>query len=302
MSFSHDIKSEILESRQARARHKRAQAYGLYLFGRRFDAQEMVLSTENRDIAQLYAWYAADMLGAGMRAVMSERKAAGKTLYTVTVAEREDRVRILDAFAHTDGVNLSLAVTLDDAGAFLAGAFLACGNMTDPEKRYHLEFVARREKSCAGLAQLLENFIPGVKTTTRRGLYVVYYKECVPIEDLLTLMGASRASLAVIDVEMIKEVRNRANRVTNCETANIDKLVSAASSQVADICFIVETKGWNHIPEELREAATLRLENPELSLRELALLMDEPCSRSGMHRKLEKISKLAAGLRGDAAG
>jgi DNA-binding protein WhiA len=184
-----------------------------------------------------------------------------------------------------------------EAGAFLSGVYLSCGSVTDPEKGYHLEFVARRESLCRELAALLEQYIPGVKTTSRRGVFVAYYKDRIQIEDLLTLMGASKASLTMIDVEMIKEVRNRANRVTNCETANIDKTVSAAAGQMQDIAYILDTKGLEFLPENLRGVALLRLENPDLSLRELCALCEESISRSGLHHRLEKLSKIAGELR-----
>jgi len=179
--------------------------------------------------------------------------------------------------------------------AFIAGAFLACGNVNHPEKGYHLEFVVRNEPLCQEFASLLEEFAPGVKTTRRRGFCVLYYRECAQIVDILTAMGASKAALEMINVEIVKDVRNKANRATNCETANIDKLVRASELQTRDIELIFSAKGENFLPETLRQIARVRLDNPEMSLRDIA---DEMyISRSGAKHRLDRLKKIAQQLR-----
>ena len=297
MTFSNAIKEEILENKSFRTKYKKAYAYGLLLFGRYFDEESILLSTENSEIAGLFSWLVTALIGKKTKINKTEKKSAGKIIYTSSIEKQADRQKLLDFFAHDAEINLQNFTETEEEDAFLAGAFLACGRMSDPEKSYHLEFVTRSELICFGLAEILECKIPGVKTTTRRGLELAYYKECSQIEDLLTLMGASRASLKMIDVEMIKEVRNRANRVTNCETANIDKTVGAASSQIDNITLIYEKMGEEYLPDNLRRAADIRLANPELSLRELADMMEESISRSGMNHRFEKIAKIAEELR-----
>ena len=179
--------------------------------------------------------------------------------------------------------------TPEQAAEFIAGAFLVCGNVTDPEKGYHAEFAFK--KNADELKYLLDKYLPGAKTITRKSGTAIYYKEHEQIEDLLTMMGAPKACLAMIDVEIFKSMRNSANRATNCETANLDKLVNAASTQMDDITLLLNGAGGEALPENLLETARLRLENPEASIRELAVMAD--ISRSGMHHRLAKISRMA---------
>lgn len=297
MTFSLRIKQEILENKQMRARRKLAYAYGLFLFGRAFSVPEVSLHTENAETVRLFRWFADSFLGKRASLGFGEKRCGGRTVYMVGLAEEEDRCRLLGLFGQGTGINRSLLSGPEQLGAFLAGAYLACGNSTDPEKSYHLEFAAREKALCRDLADLLEGTIPGAHVSSRRQGHIVYYKECGAIEDLLTLMGATRCCLAVIEIEMVKSIRNRANRAVNCETANIDKLVGAAAVQVEDIELILREKGEDTLPGPLLQVARLRLENPDISLRELAELSPEPISRSGMHHRLEKLGRIAAAIR-----
>lgn len=309
MSFSLSVKQEILDNKPMRLRYRTAQAYGLLLFGHAFSPQEISLRTETREIVQLFQWFVRDLLGKNTPFSEGERSRNGKTVYTVALTQATDRFRLLERFPPPgQGVNREPLATPEEFGAFLAGTYLACGNVTDPEKSYHLEFVMRDKRLCIELAELLDGAIPGARVSYRRGLHIVYYKECAAIEDLLTLMGAPKSCLAMIDVETFKSVRNRANRATNCETANIDKMVGAATAQTEDIRLLLRVKGEDGLPLPLLHVAKLRLDNPEASLRELAELSSEPISRSGVHHRLDKLSRLAAeireqtGERGDGNG
>lgn len=303
MSFSLGLKQEILENRPMRVRCKQAQSYGLFLFSRSFTADQVMLRTENEETVKLFQWFARDILGRKTPFAQEAQRRGGKSVYTIALAMREDSRRLLEFYGHEEGaVNREVIDTPEKLGAFLAGAYLACGNITDPAKSYHMEFVMRDDSLSRSLAALLEETIPGAKTTSRRGNNVVYYKECGAIEDLMTLMGATRSCLAVIDIEMYKNVRNQANRTTNCETANIDKLVGAATSQVEDIRLILATKGEDDLPDGLLAVAKLRMENLDASLRELAELSPEPLSRSGIHHRLDKLGRIAAEIREQTGG
>lgn len=295
MSFSLEIKRELMEP--VRRRQSSAQARGFLQFLRRLDTTGVSFTSENRELCGMFGLSVRTLLGNVTRIAQAETVRSGKTVYTASLPAQADRDRLLALLSGATGGALSP----EEIGPYLGGVFLACGSMSDPEKAYHLELVTGSEALCRELAALLEEQIPGVKLTTRRALHIAYYKDRTQIEDLLTLMGASKASLAMIDVEMIKEVRNRANRVTNCETANIDKTVSAAAGQLADIALILERRGLDSLPENLRELALLRRGNPELSLRELAALCSEPVSRSGLHHRLEKLGRIAEEIRAEEA-
>lgn len=301
MSFSTDLKNEILDGKPLRARLKKARAYGLLAFSRNFSGEAVELATENPGVARLFGEYLRDFLGHGAQIAPGEKSRNGRTVYLVRLGDRDDREKLTGLFGHNGNtINMEFLPTPAHVQAFLSGAYLACGNTTDPQKSYHAEFVTRSESLCGSLKALLDSCLPGAKSTRRRGSFVVYYKEYAQIEDLLTMMGASRSTLSMIEIEMIKSVRNSANRATNCETANIDKLVNAATSRIEDIRLVLDSVGGEALPESLRAAALLRLENPDASLRELAEMSEPPVSRSGMYHRLENLSKIAGELRARA--
>ena len=153
--------------------------------------------------------------------------------------------------------------------ALLRGAFLACGTLTDPEKDYHLEFVVPYRYISRDLAKLLHEWNLAPKQLERKGSHVVYCKDSERIEEILTLMGAQNAALELMGIKMYKDMRNNINRKINFETANISRTANAAAEQVYAIETILEHAGLESLPEELKEIALLRLENPEMSLREL---------------------------------
>lgn len=299
MSFSAALKMEILENRNMRALCKQAQAHGLFLFAKGFSAESVLLATENTGILKLYISLLKDFLGQDVPIFSDEKMQNGKRVYIASLPGSADRLRLLGLF---DCRRITRDIVRDHESicAFLSGAYLACGNITDPEKSYHIEFVIKNEALCGALKTLLDACLPGAKISRRRGGFVVYYKEYAQIEDLLTLMGAPKSCLAMIDVEMMKSVRNHVNRATNCETANIDKLVDASRSRIADISLVLERTGLEELPQDLREIAHLRLLHPDVSLRELGALATPALSRSGAHHRLERISRLAEGIRGEA--
>jgi DNA-binding protein WhiA len=223
----------------------------------------------------------------GLFALRGER-----TAYAAKLAETKRLAEIL-----SDESDSYEDYTPEEAAEFIAGAFLACGNVTDPEKSYHAEFAVREGARGEALKALLDEHLPGA--SFRKSGAAIYYKEHEQIEDLLTLMGAPKACLAMIDVEIMKSVRNSANRATNCETANLDKLVNAAAVRLSDIALVLKETGEENLPENLLEAARLRLENPEASIRELAAMAG--ISRSGLHHRLGRLSGMAEDLRRKAA-
>lgn len=302
MSFSQKVKEEILRNKPMRVRFKKPQAYGLFLFGRSFSLEEVSIQTETLGIVELFGWFARDILGKEVELSQSQRRQGAKTIYRIQLEGEESRRRLLEHFQQTKGIHREHLGSSEALGAFVAGAFLACGSLSDPEKRVHLEFAVRDPQLGQELSALLEEVVPGAKGVDRRQHRVIYYKEYGPMEDLLTWMGASQSSLAVMDIETYKSVRNRANRAVNCETANIDKLVGAAASQLEDIALVLSVMGEEGLAEPLLQVARLRQEHPEASLRELAQCSPEPISRSGVHHRLDKLSKMAEEIRSQSQG
>lgn len=303
MTFAHRLKTEICENRAFRGRSKIAQGYGLLLFGSSFSRQSISIHTEHEGIAQLFCWYLQDVFhlndGYHLRHI---KHGNGKTVYEAAVEKEEDRESILFFLGYEPdrpigNINRSFLKNPEDIGAFVSGVFMACGNMSDPSKNYHIEFVIREQTLCSQLSELIGSQIDGPKQSHRRGQTILYYKESRQIEELMALMGASRSCMELMEIGIIKGIRNKANRVTNCETANIDKTISASARQIEDIRLVLSQMRSGSLPDELLELAALRLENPEMSLSELAGRLQPPLSRSGVNHRLKRLSRMAEELK-----
>lgn len=177
--------------------------------------------------------------------------------------------------------------------AYLRGAFLGAASISDPEKTYHLEFVTNSIKHSKGLESLLNTFDLKAKTIKRKESYVVYLKEGDKIIDLLNIIGAHKALLDIENIRILKSMRNSVNRVVNCETANLTKVVNAAIRQINKIEFIKQTVGLHKLPDNLREVAETRLNNREASLKELGKMLSIPIGKSGINHRLRKIEEFA---------
>ncbi len=277
----------------------RAQAYALALFGRSFSAREMCIQTDYAEVAECYRSMIADVCGVEVKVNVSD---AGK--YLVEVEREEDRRQVIDEFGHSHGgaLRINRANLSGDccAGAFVRGAFLACGTVTAPDKDYHFEFAIPYLNISRDLMKLLEEYDFRPKMVTRKGVRVVYFKDSESIEDILTFMGAANASLEIMGVKMYKDMRNNINRKTNFETANITRTVDAAMQQIEAIRKIERCRGLNSLPDQLRKIAVIRRDNPEMSLREIGEIIDDPISRSGVNHRLRRIVEIAAEIPEDS--
>lgn len=197
----------------------------------------------------------------------------------------------------SDGIYEGLIKTKCCRKAYLRGAFLGAGTISDPEKSYHIEFICTTAAVAADMKKLIGSFVGlSAKTTVRGKSHIVYIKEAEQIGDILNIMKAHQQFFAFENVKMKKEFRNRTNRINNCDSANTDKIVNASQRQLAAIKKIDEQKGLKVLPEKLREAARLRLENPAAGLEELANMMDPPLTKSGMNNRFRKIEEIAGKL------
>lgn len=181
--------------------------------------------------------------------------------------------------------------------AYIRGAFIASGSMSAPSKSYHFEIVCAKEGQAEYLKDLIRSFGMDAKIVPRKKTYVVYLKEGSQIVDILNVMEAHISLMRLENVRIVKEMRNSVNRKVNCETANINKTVSAAVRQIEDIEFLKEAVGLDKLPEGLRDVALTRLANPEATLKELGSLMAEPVGKSGVNHRLRKLSEMAEKLR-----
>lgn len=183
--------------------------------------------------------------------------------------------------------------------AFLRGAFLSIGSMSDPEKGYHLEFVCTDEEKARQLQSVIQGFDIDAKIVLRRKYYVVYLKEGESIVDLLNVCEAPLSLMKLENLRILKDVRNSVNRRVNCEAANITKTVNAATRQIEDIEYIRDHYGFRNLPDNLREMAEVRLEHSDASLKELGEYLNPTVGKSGVNHRLRKLSELAERIRGD---
>lgn len=183
--------------------------------------------------------------------------------------------------------------------AYIRGAFLASGSMSDPEKSYHMEIVCDRKDRAEQLQRMINSFQLEAKIVERKKYYVVYLKEGEQIVDLLNIMEAPISLMNFENIRILKDMRNSVNRQVNCETANIHKTVSAAVKQLEDIKYIREHMGLEQLPKQLEEMALVRLEYPDVPLKDLGNYLNPPVGKSGVNHRLRKIGNIADELRSD---
>lgn len=210
----------------------------------------------------------------------------------------------LDFFAENMAIRLMLFNTGDAEitpldccrAAYIRGAFLGGGSMSDPRVRYHMEFDAKYEGYAEQIRNILSELGISSKITCRKGRYVVYVKEYEAIADILGLCGAVGAAMELYNISIEKEIRNTANRQANCELANIDKITNASFAQLESIKKIEKTIGFSELPEALREIAEIRKKYPDESLKELGEHLNPPIGKSGVNHRLKRIMDIAAEL------
>jgi len=181
--------------------------------------------------------------------------------------------------------------------AFLRGAFVAAGTISDPEKSYHFEIVSADRKGAEFIKSIMENFDVHPKITERRGRFIVYLKEAMEISDMLSVMEAPVAMMGFENARIVREMRGSVNRKVNCETANINKTIAASMRQIEDIRLIKEKIGMDGLDESLRAIAEARLAHPELSLEELGAVLVPPTGKSGANHRMRKLCRMAEDLR-----
>lgn len=299
MSFSQDVKNEIVQKKITRECCALAASYGIACFGRYFDSKGLVLHTELLGVAQ----YAKRLFGiCGVHGAIITKERPSGPLYEFKVDDPQEVDKMLKLFhCEEEQVSRPIDPRLIRCGhcfsAFVASAFLCCGTMTDPSKEYNLEFLCPRYNLAKDLEGILAEHEFTPRRTVRKGVNVIYVKASEQVADLLTFMGAGGAAMQIMDHKMFKELRNKTNRLNNCEMANIDKVVTANVAARRAIEYLQEKGDFDALPAPLRQAAQLRLDWPDLSLAQLVQKSPEPISKSGLSHRLKKLEQLADELR-----
>lgn len=301
MTFSTKVKNELCKISRPFNDSSIKLLYGLLLFSRNFKASDISFYTENKNISELICDLILQNFGYVVD-IISSNKVKENLILKIPYAQ--DRQEILKKFGVlNDEINLKinndLLKTQNDLKLFLRGVFLTCGTVTDPQNGYHLEFSVPYMNLSKCLVELLasiKNINLKVKSTVRKGNFVVYIKDSADITDFLTYIGASASAMDFMQIKMVKEVRNYVNRTTNFETANISKIATAAAVQIDAIKKIKKHGKFNCLGENLKELADLRIKHPEMSLRELGENLSSPLTRSGVNHKMKKILNISENL------
>lgn len=287
MSFSSDVKEELVRqissARHCQIAELAAMMHFCGQYGRDADGNYMIgFQTENESVVNKGFTLLRKTFNIDTGGCISEEQMSGFISKIGNLNEPVNGLLIKNSCCQR---------------AFLRGAFLSIGSMSDPQKGYHLEFVCTEEDKAEQLRSVMQGFGLDAKIVLRKKYYVVYLKEGSCIVDLLNICEAHKALMDFENLRILKEMRNSVNRRVNCETANITKTVNAASRQIEDIEYIRDYYGFQNLPENLREIAEVRLENPEAPLKELGNYLNPPVGKSGVNHRLRKISELADKIR-----
>lgn len=296
MSFSSDTKFELCQSRIEKRGLAVAECYGVLLYCNTFRNSEIRIITANPDFAERLPRLFRKAFSISFDQLPSE-DAQGKRSFCITDSRKLPR--ILESFgadAHgpiSHHINLGVLEEPGCPEAFVKGAFLAGGSVTDPEKRFHLELATSHRSVSRELHAMLLDMDLQPKEADRGAHSLLYFKKADQISDFLARIGAGVAAMNILTAKVEKEMRNTVTRQINCDSANADKTVSAAIRQNAAIRTILKRDGLDSLPEPLRDAAFLRLANPEASLADLALLSNPPVTKSCLSHRLNKLIMLA---------
>lgn len=293
MSFSSDVKCELCLVRTETSATC-AECHGMLVLCRSFSFDKILFQSGVKEVAERFCTLLRQSFD-----IIAFVKTGGtkRPVYTVEITSQSDRARILNklSYKHTD----PLVIDFDKIRAsghikeFIRGAFLAGGNLSDPEKEYRAEFSFKSNETAADFIGILDSKGFDFTMTYRANKFLVYTKNSTTIEELLTYLGAGGETLNLIGVKVYKSIRNRTNRQNNFETSNILKTANAAYQQTEAIKKLEASGKLEILPEELLEAANLRLQNPEMSLSALCKLSKARLTRSGLNHRLQKLIEMA---------
>ena len=310
MSFSSEVKEELVKKTDS-ARHCQIAEFAAFMgmSGNvsETDNGELCLEfvTENELSVEKFSDLLLRIFSIKMDADTNEMVKNGKETI-IRITRQSDVAKILqtlkwcdDRFTQIEPVFVDARLVAMDCckKAFIRGAFIAAGSISDPNKFYHYEIVCDYEEDAQCLCDMLIFFGLDAKITVRKNDYIVYMKEGSNITDVLNLMGAYVSQMNLYNVMILKEMRNDVNRKVNCETANLNKTVAAAVKQTKDIIYIRDTVGLGSLKDSLRQVAEVRLEHEDMNLKDIGALLDPPVGKSGVNHRLRKISEYAEQLR-----
>ena len=297
MSFSYETKNELCKLPVQKLCCARAEAYGILLYCNTFSSTEVRIITENPYFAARLPKLFQRAFGIRFDRQPEPDQQVGKRIFQILEQKKLDH--IINTLGYDPRQNLVLHINfamLEDEccrASFLRGAFFGGGSITDPMKRYHLEMTGSHQQASRELEVLLRECGYPPKNVARNGSFITYFKQSDQIEDFLTLIGAPVAAMNIMSTKLEKDLRNSVNRRLNCDSANLDKAVQAAQEQLEAIRTLDAANVLKDLPDKLKQTAVLRLENPELTLAELAESFSPPVTKSCLNHRLRKLTSMA---------
>lgn len=296
-SFSGSTKAELCRNFPQRHCCDLAQCYGILLFCNSFGPYGVRIITESREFALLLPKIFGKAFDICFD-IQPDADFSGKQVFQINDEHKLRKIMSVYGFDPkvTFSLHLNLPIVEDECcrSAFLRGAFLAGGSVTDPGKGYHMELTTTHQSVARETYALIEEtlgFYP--KTAERAGGQVLYLKQSDRICDCLTCMGAPVAAMGIMEAKLEKELNNKVNRRCNCDDANTSKVVEAAQEQLSAIRVLADAGLLDKLPGKLQSAAFARLEHPEASLTELAAMMDPQISKPAMNQRFKKLIQAA---------
>ncbi len=301
MSFCSKIKKELCDIKEYDDIAIKAEFYGMMMFSKSFSYKSIQLVNENRFILDLYSDLIIKFVN-GIVDIKSFNRGRGKKLFLSSVPYEDDRISIIKTFGYNEDIEKIKIIKSNYENfvdRFLRGAFLACGNITNPNSNYHLEFKIWN----LNIADEFVNIISKLKEVKlkphilkKKEYSILYFRESEQITDFLAFIGAHKSAMEFMQVKILKGIRNNVNRKNNFETANTDKIAFASAQQIRAIKLINLKIGLESLPKDLKEIAVLRIKHPDASLSELNSMLKNKISKSGVNHRLNKIIKISEKL------
>lgn len=321
MSFSSDVKGELARLEVKKKEDMLAEISGFLRVAGSIRIKgggkiSIVASTENPAIARHYKKLIKEYFGSSSELEIGESEApgrgnkkSGRYRYSLTIGHEAKSDRILretgilmiregDDYL-SDGIYQPIISRKSAKKAYLRGLFLGCGTISDPKKSYHLEFVIKRDGLAQDLKKLIDSFVDmRANLSKRKNSTILYIKKADHISDMLGIMGADSAVMTFENIRLERRIKGEAMRLSNCDNANVDRVISAAERQLRDIELIDKTTGINNLPDALKEVAYARLKNPSLNLTEIGNSLSVPVGKSAVTKRFNKIREIANNLNG----
>lgn len=295
MSFSYNVKTELCKNGLGHRCCLLAECYGILLYCNTFSSSGIRIVTEHKDFAARIMKLFRKVFSVEFDDIPQEESENGKFVFRIYNA---DKIRkIYSSFGLSVDENITLHLNrgiLENECcdiAFVRGAFLSGGTVIDPSKRYHLELSTTHGKVCSEMYSLLLDLDFAPKDILRNGTYVLYFKQSDQIEDFLTAIGAPVCAMEIMEAKVEKQMRNKINRVCNCDLANLNKTAEAAQEQIAAITLLRQRGQFDSLPEKIQQVAILREQDPHATLSEMALALSS--SKSAINHRMRKIMELA---------